>query len=312
MDLVGSRDRGQQLQWMENPLRGPGRAPGKVPWRIWTIEPKGQGFFDPDEVHMSYRGSDNRLHHELDLNRDGRPDIVNFKYGGEVQYIPGPKDTRTQNGAWKYFTIGNAGGTGALGDLDADGDVDLATRDAWYENTGDPSSSPWPKHGYQDQGPSGKVVVVDIDGDRRLDVVVSSEEETDGITWYRNPGDDAKGQWAATQLITPDAAWKGLHSLRAADFDGDGDMYVCTAEMHGRAEQRVAICENVDGKGKSWAIHVVSRSGCHNAKVADLNGDGAPDIVGKNYEKDIRPRIWINPHGPFQSAAIRAARPVTR
>lgn len=296
-DLIADKDRNRELLWMENPLPN-GNSAGET-WKIWRIEEKGSGFLDPDEVHTTYRGKDNQIHSGLDLNGDGRLDIMNFKYGSDIQYIPGTENPRTPNGTWPYYTVGSAGGTGSLGDLDGDGDIDIAVRDGWIENPGDPTKIPWPRHSFQAKGPSGKVEIGDIDGDDKLDIVVSSEEETDGITWYRNPGGDSKGPWAATNVIAPDAGWKGLHSLQLADFDGDGDLDVFTAEMHGRAQQRVTICENTDGKGTSWHVHILSGCGTHNAKVADLNGDGAPDIAGKNYEEDKRPRIWINPNGPF-------------
>jgi len=297
MDLIADSDRGRQLQWMENPL--PNGNPAEDTWKTWRVEPEGTGFLDPDEVHTCYRGKDNQIHHGLDLNGDGHLDILNFKYGSDIQYIPGPRNPRTANGKWPYYTVGSAGGTGSLGDLDGDGDIDIATRNGWYENPGDPTEVPWPKHSYRAEGPAGKVQIGDIDADGKLDVAVSSEEHTDGITWFRNPGADAKRAWTATEVIAPGSGWKGLHSLQLADFDGDGDLDVFTAEMHDRQQQRVAICENADGKGSSWSVHVLSKCGTHNAKVADLNGDGAPDIAGKNYDEDRRPRIWINPNGPF-------------
>jgi len=304
-DLISSKDRRREFLWMENPL--PNGDPAKETWKIWRIEPEGTGHLDPDEVYTFWRGKDNQIHHGLDLDGDGCLDIINFKYGSDIHFIPGLKNPRTPNGTWPYYKVGSAGGTGSLGDLDGDGDIDVAVRDGWYENPGDPAQVPWPKHTFKAKGPSGKVEIGDIDGDDKLDVVVSSEEETDGTTWFRNPGGNAKGTWAATNVIAPDTGWKGLHSLQLADFDGDGDLDVFTAEMHGREQERVAICENANGKGDAWSVHILSRCGCHNAKVADLNGDGAPDIAGKNYEKDKRPRIWINPNGPFHRATKKTS-----
>jgi hypothetical protein len=293
LDLIADKDRERELLWMENPL--PNGNPAEDTWKIWRIEPKGTGFLDPDEIHTSWRSKDNWIHYGLDLNGDKHLDILNFKYGSDILYIPGLKNPHTPNGKWPFHNIGTAEGTGSSGDLDGDGDIDIAIRNGWYENPGDPIKAPWAKHSFQAKGPNGKVEISDIDGDGKLDVVVSSEEETDGITWFRNPSENTKGAWAATNIIAPDSGWKGLHTLQLADFDGDGDLDVFTAEMHGRQQQRVAICENADGKGNIWQVHILSKCGTHNAKVADLNGDGAPDIAGKNYDKDKRPRIWLNP-----------------
>jgi hypothetical protein len=64
--------------------------------------------------------------------------------------------------------------------------------------------------------------------------------------------------------------------------------------MHGRPGQRVAVFENVEIQTNRWQQHIISSVGSHNAKVGDIDGDGDPDIAGKNYEGDKRPRIWIN------------------
>jgi len=296
MDLIADKDRKRELLWMENPLIGGGGNPERGLWKIWRIERAGLGELDPDEIYTFYRGADNRVHQGLDLNSDNRPDMINCTYDKATYYIPGPADPRTSNGGWKRYEIGGGSGTGSLGDIDGDGDVDLATSSHWYANPGDPTRVPWRRHEYQTGGyhPAGKVEVGDIDGDGKLDVAVSSEEHADGVVWYRNPAGDSTGVWKQNIVIARKSGWEGLHSLQFADFDRDGDLDILTAEMHNRGQARVAICENADGRGSSWEIHIISKVGTHNAKVADLDGDGDPDIAGKNFADDQRPRIWIN------------------
>ncbi|UCE47206.1 MAG: VCBS repeat-containing protein, partial [Phycisphaerales bacterium] len=296
MDLIAGKDRGREVLWMENPLFGGNGEPGRGPWKIWLIERTGSCDLDPDEIYTFYRGTDNRLHHGLDLNGDGRLDFVNCTYDGATHYIPGPADPRTPDGDWKRYEIGGGRGTGSLGDLDGDGDIDLATSSGWYSNPGDPAREPWPHRTYRTGGyqPDGKVEIGDIDGDGRLDVAVSSEEGADGVVWYRNPGGDSTEAWRQNVVVPRNSGWEGMHSLQLADFDRDGDLDILTAEMHNRGQARVAVCENADSRGVSWEIHVISTVGTHNAKVADLDGDGDIDIAGKNFKDDQRPRIWIN------------------
>jgi len=124
-------------------------------------------------------------------------------------------------------------------------------------------------------------------------VVLTGEESSDGVSWYQNPGGDATETWEK-HLVVSD--WKGLHSCQLADFDKDGDLDIFTAQMHERPGQRIAILENKNISSNEWESHILSTVGSHNAKVADIDGDGDPDIVGKNYEQDKRPRIWINPN----------------
>ncbi|MHC4434354.1 MAG: FG-GAP repeat domain-containing protein, partial [Planctomycetota bacterium] len=296
MDLIAGKDRKREVLWMENPLRGGTGEPGRGSWKIWLIERAGSNKLDPDEIYTFYRGTDNRIRHDLDLNGDGRLDLVNCTYDRATSYIPGPADPRTPDGGWKTYQIGGGSGTGSLGDIDGDGDVDLATSNGWYANPGDPTRVPWPHSKYRAAGyqPEGKVEVGDIDGDGRLDVAVSSEEGADGVVWYQNPGGDTGQKWRQNVVVPRNSGWEGMHSLQLADFDGDDDLDLITAEMHNRGKARVAVCENADGMGTSWDIHIISTVGTHNAKVADLDGDGDIDIVGKNFKDDQRPRIWIN------------------
>lgn len=296
MDLIAGRDRRREVLWMENPLLGGKGKPQEGPWKVWRIERAGSKELDPDEIYTFYRGADNRIGQGLDLNADGRLDLINCTYDKATRYIPGPADPRTPDGGWKSHEIGGGKGTGSLGDIDGDGDIDLATSGAWYANPGDPTRAPWPKHEYKAGGyqPDGKVEIGDIDGDGSLDVAVSSEEHANGVVWYRNPGGRTAGLWKQNVIIARNSGWEGLHSLQLADFDRDGDLDVFTAEMHNRGQARLAVCQNTDGNGRSWKIHVISKVGTHNAKVADLDADGDIDIVGKNFKDDQRPRIWIN------------------
>jgi hypothetical protein len=122
MDLIASKDRKQSLVWMQNPLEE-GADPRKGPWNIYQIYPG--ALMDPDEVHASYVGSDNRIHHNLDMNGDGRLDFVVAKYDGLVYYVPILSNPKTRSGSWAFYEIGESGGTARLADLDSDGDVEI-------------------------------------------------------------------------------------------------------------------------------------------------------------------------------------------
>jgi hypothetical protein len=82
------------------------------------------------------------------------------------------------------------------------------------------------------------------------------------------------------------------------DVDGDGDPDVLTGEMH-IGDQRVVVFEN---DGGSFDPHLVSDTGTHNARLADLDGDGQLDIVGKNFDGPKVVEAWLTsarPAGPL-------------
>jgi len=290
MDLITARERGRHpLVWVENPLKN-GGDPARSVWKAYRIHPDPQ---DPDEIHTTYIDAQSKVAGGLDLNRDGRLDIVIAAFKQTLWYVPGPP--KPKEGNWEFYKVaeGKHGHGGArVADIDGDHDLDIVWGHSWYENLGDPTKVPWRGHTIDADWPDEcKIAVGDLDKDGRLDVVLTGEESQHGVAWYKNPGAGAKGTWAKHLVVSN---WEGLHSCQLADFDSDGDLDIFTAQMHGRAGQRVAILENVEIQTNNWQQHIISSVGSHNARVGDIDGDGDPDIAGKNYEGDKRPRIWIN------------------
>jgi hypothetical protein len=69
-----------------------------------------------------------------------------------------------------------------------------------------------------------------------------------------------------------------VSDARAADFDGDGDADVVVAEFGWNETGSVILLENDNGEFKPSTID--DRHGLVELDIADMNGDGKPDIVG--------------------------------
>jgi len=296
LDLITGQDRNSArtgnhaLVWMENPLRD-GGDPANDVWTVHTIH---HDPTDPAELHTDYVDAQESHVRRLDLNGDGRLDLIIAAFKQTLWYLPGPADPRT--GPWRFYKIAESPysqGGACIADLDADQDLDVVWGRCWYENPGRPAVIPWEKHliapGWPDES---QVAIGDLDQDGWMDVVLAAHVTGHGITWYRNPARDPRQQWLRFRVIS---GWRGLHSCQVADFDSDGDLDIFTAQTAKQPEKRVAIIENQDGHGRQWQVHVLSTVGSHHAKVGDIDGDGDIDIVGTNEEGDIRPRIWSNP-----------------
>jgi hypothetical protein len=199
--------------------------------------------------------------------------------------------------SWTHRAVTIPNGEGLLVvDIDDDGDDDVVVPGRWYENTGDILSGPWTEHVYTSDWNhhSGYVAAGDFDGDGRLDIVLSPSElagETYRIAWFQAPVDRTSSGWAE-QVVEADVE-AVHHFVGAADFDGDGNLDVATAEMHqGDDPDEVKVYLN-GSSGTSWTKVVVATTGSHSMRVVDANGDGFFDLFGANHQGDTV-ELWTN------------------
>jgi hypothetical protein len=130
----------------------------------------------------------------------------------------------------------------------------------------------------------------------------------DGVSrlkWYESKGDPRRQiSWIGHDLLGRDVIHG--HSLRVADVDGDGNLDIFCAEM-GKWTEKAERPDNPhphmwiffgDGRGHFSETEVATGFGNHESRVADLDGDGRPDILGKPYNWDTpRLDIWLNKSG---------------
>jgi len=174
------------------------------------------------------------------------------------------------------------------GDIDRDGDLDLLLGDVWLRNDG----GKWTtfQMGKITAGDPDRVDLADINGDGRLDAVISLENGTD--VWWLEAPEDPTSTWTRHKIGV--IAGQGF-SMDTADFDGDGDPDVVIGEHRGKQENRVVFFENVNAPA-AWKQHVIDTGSKDTidhhdgTQAVDLDGDGDLDIISIGW---YNPKVWV-------------------
>lgn len=221
----------------------------------------------------------------LDVNGDGRPDIVTCNYFGKrVGWVENPGgDAR---GAWKEREIDLPGNmeTGELVDLTGDGQPEFLPNPGnvvvWYELT---SRKPvtWKRHDCGSEGAGHGVGAGDINGDGRRDLLTPKG-------WYEQPA-EAGAPWVFHAEFQLGAA--GVMIL-GYDVNGDGLTDVIWGNGHGFGLQWLKQTKSAAG-GREWTKLTIDDtfSQVHTLLLADLDGQGEPELVtGKRvYAHEVEP-----------------------
>ncbi len=169
----------------------------------------------------------------------------------------------------------------ATGDLDGDGDLDLATHSlnddeiAWMENDG---TTNFTVKNTLFTGIDGgtEVHAYDFDGDNDLDILFSSTFNGK-IIWQENI--DGEANILKTQVITTTA--NDVRNIAADDLDGDGDLDVYAASYNLGGE-KITWYKNMDGLGTFSEEIIIANDLFRTTSVhaADVDGDGDLDMFG--------------------------------
>ena len=148
-----------------------------------------------------------------------------------------------------------------------------------FEIPENPIASPWKRRVLAEIPYGEQIVSYDLDGDGRLDVVA-------GPYWLENRGN---GEFVPHLLVE---GYGSVARTAIADINGDGKPDLVVAEEHVDWSTRrsyfarVAWLENTgDTRHRGFIPHVVDRIICpHSLSVADLDGDGKPEIVAAEHD----------------------------
>lgn len=281
---------GKDASWYRNPQNQPGH------WQKFVLM---------DEAN----GESPAL---ADLNGDGKPELLAFAAGqlgfGEIDWKnPTAKATfRAISPAdpKKYFRYTHGYGAG---DINGDGRPDILEKDGWWEQPRDyRTGEMWRHHAFpfSPVGMAGgaQILGYDVNGDGLADVITSWNAHGYGLAWYEQTRTGGEIGFKEHLLVNTKETdnpygvkFTQPHALLAADINRDGLTDFVTGKRfwaHGPTKDAEPNAAAVlywfelrrKGKEAEFVPHLVdSDSGVGTQiTVADLNGDGRPDILSSN------------------------------
>jgi hypothetical protein len=277
------------------------------------VNPKGEDRHWDHYVVLPHVGNEETL--MKDIDGDGKPEIIQ---AFENQLAYSKPDPANPTGPWKTTIISEPGPWGAnighglgVGDINGDGRMDFINCYGWWEQP--PAGTPglWKYHpqafgrwGASQGGAGGaELAVYDVNGDGLMDVVGPMEGHGYGLAWWEQKRDASGNISFVTHIIMDnfltknagDVTFSEPHAAAFADLNGDGLLDMVTGKRSmshfGYTDPdpfgpavlyAYKLVRNSKAPGGAEfipeEIHNRSGVGSHMV-VADLNGDGKPDIV---------------------------------
>ena len=185
-DVLGSASMSDQLVWYENP-----EDPVNQTWRKHVIDDAPR----PIHGHFADMDSDGDLDVVMALGcwapeEQDRPEVhqvVWYEHEGQPGVCPWKKHIICDVFPWAFEALAV--------DIDGDGQTEVLAS-AWGENgrlvmfkhQGDPRG-PWTMQVLKENWVNANQVIVgDLDGDGRLDIIASAERGSNELRWWRNEG----------------------------------------------------------------------------------------------------------------------------
>jgi probable HAF family extracellular repeat protein len=241
-----------------------------------------------------------------DLNGDGKPDLVSAnRDSNTLSVLLGNGDGTFQTQT--TYATGSMPYSVAIADMNGDGTPDLVVGN-YQSNTisvllgnGDGTFNP------QTAYPAGttpfspaSISVADLNGDGKPDIVLT-DNSSNTISVLLANGD------GTFQPQSTYAAGTNPISLVVGDLDRDGVPDLFVVDQNGNENTVAVLLGNGDGTFKPASIYSTGGVAPYGGSIADVNGDGKPDLIVDNDQSNTIGVLLGNGDGTFQSAITYAA-----
>ncbi|MEM7476228.1 MAG: PVC-type heme-binding CxxCH protein, partial [Planctomycetota bacterium] len=255
------------------------------------------------DSHLALNGVGNESPAFADLTGDGQPELVCI-HQGEIGFASWNREEPSKPWTFRSATQGQRLGEFThglgVGDVNADGRLDLLETRGWWEQASEGTSFQFHPQQFSNSGGS-QMFAYDLDGDGDQDVISVQNAHSYGLSWFERRGTGTDYLFVEHKILTGNpseneagVAISQMHSLALADLDGDGVQDILTGKRffaHGGKDPGafepafLLALRTVREQGRvRFEPHILSeRSGVGTQlTVGDVDNNGTQDIVVGN------------------------------
>jgi len=289
----------------------------KKPWARHILDPSCKGIGGAHDLLF------------VDLNGDGERELIANATYSKVWGLFIYKPKKDLTAPWRKHTVQTGFAEEGLtaADIDGDGRIEIVHGPDWYSPPPEGAfSGPWKRRVFAPNfREMVRVALSDITGNGREDVVIAESEYPDGrMSWFENRlVEDPENPWIEHKM---DRGLNFAHSLGAYRDPNSGKLRVFLAEMAKGGwdapynwDARL-IEYSTSNQGRTWQREVIYQgAGTHQAIEYDVDGDGAYEIVGKEWGQAFtvpkvqiwKPRQKASPLARFRHRFLDRDKPYT-